>query len=545
MKPIQHWMWSCLKKHKVFALIGRYVTEADIERVNEKMTNGYSDYISLSGDYQEATNLIRSFASERVCKRIMMWVTRNMETALKESLPKNFLIDMLVLFERSLTHHIFETKDEKGRKAFHEQLNGQLMGSITSFVMLCIINAACCRLALEKANLTTYRVSDKPTKFSTGPIAPLAVNGDDCDLCGDSKYLRLYWEAATTVVGLKTSLGKTYFGDKKAKKQRILDNTLVEDKIPKFCTINSTLFVLSEPTMEGENYIKPKWSEVKYVNLGLLYGKSRSVAGKGKEDLGTETLGNISRELKRSCPADLWLTVKQLFIKMNKAALTKHKLSWFRPEWCGGLGLPIDSDSELSQMDRKIASVIKMKMNMDRSFKPTLPKEMSTWKMHELVMKDLKPFKLETTTYKNVHIGPQKSVVKDQFSKLYKYMTIDLLFKTPLENLYEVLDDDKSIFKALKHNEKIDQRCIKLLNSQEGQAIPAMSTEDLKYETKDFNLPCFVKQFDCYDHLKDEYTTEKYTHRSYGAPILDEFIDTNLIQPEIQESPNQGQDLIL
>lgn len=509
LKPIQKWIWSTLKKHKVFALIGRYVTENDIERINKEMTYGFGDYISLSGDYQEATNLIRSFASETVCRRIMFWIGQNMDEVMFKSLPQNFLIDMLELFERSLTHHIFETLGEDDGLIFLKQLSGQLMGSITSFVILCIVNAAVCRYALELANQTKYRITDHKTKFSEGNIAPLGVNGDDCNLCGHGKYLRRYWEGATSVVGLKTSLGKTYFGDKAGRKKRERDGTLVLDKIPKFCTINSTIFVLSEPSFDGENYIKPKWSEVKYVNLGLLYGKSRSSTGNGKKNLGTETLGNISRELKRSCPPNLWLTVKQLFIKMNKAALTKYKLSWFRPEWCGGLGLPIDNDSEISKLDLQIAAFVKKHMNHEPQFKPTLPKEMVQWKMHQLVMKDIKKltnYKIDETTHKRVAHCGKSTTVKEQFSSLYKYMTIDLLMKTPLEQLYDVVDDDKSVHAALMRNARIDAKIIPKLMTAEGRFLyPPMEIGDLLYEAKDFNLPCFVQDFQCYDHLKDEY----------------------------------------
>jgi hypothetical protein len=55
-------------------------------------------------------------------------------------------VDIKELAIRALTQHIFHFKN-KGDDIYSPQKQGQLMGSIMSFFVLCIINAAVSRLS--------------------------------------------------------------------------------------------------------------------------------------------------------------------------------------------------------------------------------------------------------------------------------------------------------------------------------------------------------------------------------------------------------------
>jgi hypothetical protein len=473
LKPIQKWLWTCLKKNKVFSLIGRYVEERDVNRVLGKLMK---DYIALSGDYVSSTNKLHSWVSEVILDRLMIHFEENLPLGFLHYAPDNFLVSLKELMLRALTKHIFvEDGVEK------PQTEGQLMGSIISFPFLCIANAALCRLSMEESEFNTlrYRITDKPNRYSLGRILPCLINGDDCLLVGHKDRLRPCWEGFCAIAGLFSSLGKTYFSDS-------------------FCTINSTIFEWN-PTSNW-------WTECKYVNLGLMKGQKRAGSGSSSVEynslkMGPHELGVIARELKRSCPPEIWLKVKSRFIYYNKKTLDKYPLSWFLPEWLGGIGLPVDHDNEISLTDRKMATVLKMKMNSDRKFKPVKPKDMAMWKMHELVMKDLKQFDyIEKPLYRMAVLNNSETIdFESQWAKLYKRMTINLLEKYPLESLYETINEVKSTHAALRHN--ADVQAYGRYELAYGSYDP-MSDEDMLYENKDLVLPCWVGKFDDFPGLR-------------------------------------------
>jgi len=469
LKPLQTWLWSNLKKHKVFQLMGRYVEETDINRVLGRLQK---NFIALSGDYVASTNKIHSWVSEVILDQLMINIGENLEPGLLHYAPDNFLVNLKDLMLRALTKHIFvEDGVEK------PQTEGQLMGSIISFPFLCIANAALCRLAIEESefNTVTYRVADH--KVRLGKILPCLINGDDCLLKGHFQRLRICWEGFCAIAGLFSSLGKTYFSDN-------------------FCTINSTIFEWNETTQW--------WTECKYINLGLMRGQKR--AGSGNQvskfrslKMGPHELGVICRELKRSCPDAFWNKVKKRFIHYNRETLDKYPLSWFLPEWLGGIGLPVDNESEVSILDRRFATVIKMKMNSVPKLKPVKPKDMAMWKMHQLVMQDLKMFNhVELPHYRLASVDDNVINLADQWARLYKLMTINLLEKTPLEKLVNEIEEGDSIHKALRHN--CDVQAYARRELEFGNYEP-MSLSDMSSENKDLVLPTWIREFDDFSAL--------------------------------------------
>jgi len=247
-----------------------------------------------------------------------------------------------------------------------------------------------------------------------------------------------------------------------------------------------------------------EWVERKYVNLGLMMGKKRLGAG-CKADFNphvpSHQLGTICRELKRSCPPDLWPTVKKRFIFYNWKELNQFPgIPWFAPEWLGGLGLPLDNESELSRTDRCCASLIKAKLGRrDRSYKdtPMQPKDAAMWLMHKRVLKDLESFSwIEKPLFRQGK-GPDGPFrLESEYSGLYKAMTINLLMKEPLEKLYEELDEDRNARKGMYHNSKIWARARKNLASEK---VTPMTDEDMVYEQKELVIPCVETDLkDCF-----------------------------------------------
>lgn len=387
------------------------------------------------------------------------------------------------------------------------------MGSIISFPFLCIANAAMCRYSMEQSNLCMYRVTDQGGR-RLGRLAPLLINGDDC-LLRVHKYLgREFWEAATSVGGLESSVGKTYFSDQ-------------------FCTINSTIFDLKEGS----------WVESKYVNLGLMLGRSRvfkvnarrrpeilaELAGlhsekkkKGKgnrnttkvvqmlkaelaamdPDIQVHQMGVISRELKRSCPPSMWLDVKRRFIYHNMEILNRAKgIPWFVPEWLGGLGLPFDQESERDDTTRKCCSVIRSGLaRSDKNYVIASPEKSDEWQMHVLVMKYLKEQRAEEPVpFRHMNIDNNTVLLDEEFRTLYKYATLNLLQTTSLQALCASQDINKNRRKALLRNVDTWSNARKAIGVC--NLLP-MGDEDMQYENKHFVTPCvgqaFAQKFDLY-----------------------------------------------
>jgi hypothetical protein len=303
-----------LRRHPAFRLIGEPVTEQYVlDRMGLNLKTG--EYY-LSGDFKAATDNLKS------------WVSNAVSSALAKCL--GFTPTEAELFTRALTGHIFED----GRP----QTTGQLMGSIASFPVLCIANAAVCRWALEVATGRVYTLAD----------APLMINGDDCALRGP-KALYGIWQRITRWVGLEESVGKTYFSKN-------------------FVNINSTNFERKQDPFEI-TYTRPDGRRIarhtalkqtRYVNIGLMTGLKRSgtSVGLNDQDDPRSNIGTRARELARLAPDRCKKVVMREFIERHRDILEKTRLPWYIPEWLGGIGLPIGEWGAPSELDLRLARAI-------------------------------------------------------------------------------------------------------------------------------------------------------------------------------------------
>jgi hypothetical protein len=183
--------------------------------------------------------------------------------------------------------------------------------------------------------------------------------------------------------------------------------------------------------------------------------------------------------------------------------LTKYAVSWFLPEWLGGLGIPIDHPSELSIDDRKAATVIKMMMNTDKRYRPVKPKDMAMWKMHQLVDKDLGEFKYMGTPCYREAIRHDGSIInfEENWSKLYKLSVINLLEKETLKTLYDEVKEDNSVRASMYHNVRVLQYAKYKIGTMNPEP---MCDSDLLPENKELVLPCFVGKFGNFAGLRDD-----------------------------------------
>lgn len=334
LKPLQKKMWSVLSAHPCFTLTGQTISAEYIQQRMGKTLGPHHRFASI--DYKNATNLIDGRASEIVCDEISkIW---NLEPHL------------VAAFKKSLTGHML--MDPRDESLFAMQENGQLMGSVTSFPVLCLINAAICRWTLE--------LDQGKRVFSRIPLktAKLCVNGDDAVMPLTANGLKI-WERIGRYVGLQKSVGKVYF----SKRILNMNSTSFRYRGTPWSVKEVECFEPGRHLILREEFYR----QTPYVNMGLMMGKTRSGMTDPKKD---GTVGSRARELVRLCPHflipiqgknevfDLTEKVLGCFIGNNKQKLEAANLPWFIPEEFGGLGLPCVGKYQARELDLRLARKI-------------------------------------------------------------------------------------------------------------------------------------------------------------------------------------------
>jgi len=174
----------------------------------------------VSGDYESATDLLNP------------WLSRLAQAYIGRALGIPF--EHQVILDQCLTKHSLEYKD--GTQL--QQQWGQLMGSPTSFPVLCLINLAATRTSYEIELGRPFKLAD----------LPMVVNGDDILFRCVNQHHYQIWKEITGKCGLKFSLGKNYTSRR-------------------YLVINSELYKV---TRSGQVL---KSSQ---LNVRLIYGGSRS-----------------------------------------------------------------------------------------------------------------------------------------------------------------------------------------------------------------------------------------------------------------------------
>lgn len=137
-----------------------------------------------------------------------------------------------------------------------QQANGQLMGSLYSFPILCCINAAIIRHAME----VEYGI-----KISLRDL-PALINGDDLLFPSDNS-LELNWSSIAKSAGLPESPGKSFSS-------------------PDFCMINSRYFKVNgvPSSTLGEHF---EVMQIPYLNYSFFSGVRKGVETDERTDLET------------------------------------------------------------------------------------------------------------------------------------------------------------------------------------------------------------------------------------------------------------------
>jgi hypothetical protein len=416
LKSLQKKLFKVLRKHSVFRLIG----EPDsVENMQENLGSALkAGEIYMSGDYKGATDNILSWISEYVAERFSheLGLTKDEER----------------LFKRALTGHIFDVS-EKGKiikrsERFKVQRRGQLMGSIISFPVLCIVNAVVCQWAIELAE--GRRIGLRNLR--------MAINGDDVVL-RSKESVYPYWQKIAAWVGLEESIGKTYVSRE-------------------FFNINSRTYIrLTAPikyqTTCGDRTVtrERNFTKVKFINSGLLQGMNRSSVQDVEAHIDDPRLniGAVAHVLVQETPEKVLPVVYDAFLERHKNALKRLRLPWFIPRWLGGLGLPpLGEKWTNSDLDLRIAA--RILFNWKKRKPIMLGSEGGPWRIRAEAEKRLPPLKTEDFANKD-------SIHVQAYERLLGLAGVNLLFDSnvQLSDLYDEKDPTRINLSAIRHNEKL------------------------------------------------------------------------------------------
>jgi len=244
-KGMQMDMHSYFKQFRQFQLIGKPLVTEDISILNKSRKAGE---LIASGDFSAATDNI-SIVLTKICfeKILKMFCDTNNITSKRQ-------IDVLrsVLYEHEIEYPTQEQLfdcivelDEDGRTPDVldnvVMQNGQLMGSVLSFPILCLIN------------LVTYWIAVEPETRDFMDLRVM-INGDDILFCATPDAYQK-WLDTLPQAGLIPSPGKNFFCDS-------------------YCTVNSALFSCKQ-VLEGDRVVQREAQYIPFFNVGMLLGQSK------------------------------------------------------------------------------------------------------------------------------------------------------------------------------------------------------------------------------------------------------------------------------
>lgn len=369
--PLQKKLMKLLRKNPVFELMGKPL---DLKIIQKCYTNVPIHHFLVSGDYSAATDNIFMNVSEAALKAVLSQM--DISLASKQVLLKTMVGQTLDYkstlsgFEKDPTYPKSQLIEEHGklkcsapilydengsRNHIFKQTRGQLMGSILSFQILCMINYAMfCMAVAEYLGIDEEDVTSQMCDEQFG----LRINGDDISFHGPQEFIAI-WTRTFPLSGLTESIGKNFVS-------------------PNKITINSKMF---SGTRLDNNTIQ--WKEHVYVNLGLLLCSSPYVVEKDAKrsyEL-LKSLEAIQKDYLRMPEGrmDRGIKNKDLyndFIFWNIDILQETKsVNWFLPKWAGGLGLKSEDNIIYNAAQQRVATMALTRNTVQgvRSFKLGCP----------------------------------------------------------------------------------------------------------------------------------------------------------------------------
>lgn len=304
-KDLQLVLHKILKKMPCFRLIGRPFSPSDLKDLIRKSEG--KDDLWCSVDYSAATDGLSYKYSSKIFNSIACNLPDfELELAKKVLGP----------------HNLYYPKEgERGIELRGVQNNGQLMGSILSFPILCLANLGVFLRATKSLRKDwTYEES----------LNHVLINGDDMVYAAPYKYFKKNVDIGKAV-GLEMSVGKAYYHRE-------------------YLNINSQSVLC--PLQSVNRDIRP----VNFLNTGLFFGLHKVQGRSEKQELASHhqkqvdgIVPNINNLLQGALPGKESDLLKQS-LKVNHSSILEecksktfrgdfHLRNLFIPQVLGGMGV--------------------------------------------------------------------------------------------------------------------------------------------------------------------------------------------------------------
>lgn len=339
---LQRALWERLQDHRCFRLTGRPMDKSDLvdlDRCTRQLNVDFPDWVS--GDYSAATDGL-SQQINRLC--------------LEEAIAGAGLDEDEATIARAVlgNHRISyptEFADTLPKGGRIEQSNGQLMGSVLSFPVLCAINVAGYWLALEEYLGRSIGLHE----------LPVLVNGDDICFKANAEFYEV-WKRWTRLAGFTLSPGKNYISRN-------------------FVTINSEGYVTQPVSHVGRSGLDvvDQLTKVDFLNTGLLYAgqafrelevdwrnsdRASSRVGLRPENREMPFTAKVNRVVSESCDPQRTLLRVHEFYRQEIAFHThRGEINMHAAPELGGLGivLPDGSTTRFTPWQQKTAGYLRHK----------------------------------------------------------------------------------------------------------------------------------------------------------------------------------------
>jgi len=312
-KYFQKKLHGILREYPFFRLIGKTVCPTDLyDLVNNRIMGGTGPFGFASIDFAAATDnlsasLSRSIMEELTCDFPDWW--------------KHLFLQCLA------PHYCKYPKVDDVKLKDVQQQNGQLMGSIVSFLILCLANAG----------VTLAATAEEDPNGWYDRLRGVLINGDDNGfVCRKSVYKTFtrYAEAC----GLEMSVGKAYW-----------HHTLFN--------INSQCFHL-DLAKANKFLVTPK--VIPYLNTGLFFGQGKVLEKDG--EICTRKMSSVINEVVHgSLPGRQCHILKQ-YLALHRDSIQEEcrGRNLFIPIELGGMGiqLPIGFETKITYLQQVLAGSI-------------------------------------------------------------------------------------------------------------------------------------------------------------------------------------------
>jgi hypothetical protein len=292
-KRLQKALHGIMRKMPCFRLIGKPLESEDLVGLARNgPTGGSGRFEWFSIDYSAATDGL----SARLSRSILSYLVERFPKPLQETFL-SVLAPHECHYPRVDGHPEIDSINQK---------NGQLMGSILSFPILCLANLG---LYLEVTKEDTRDVFQR----SRGVL----VNGDDMLYVARSSYWAKHVELGKKV-GLVMSPGKAYHH-------------------PTVANANSMCFEYPLCTVGA----RPKY--IPYLNSGLFFGQGKVMGG--DECSEKRSITGVINELMAGCRSSKRVEVLKMYLSLHKSTVQAETFSrgftrnLFVHESLGGMGV--------------------------------------------------------------------------------------------------------------------------------------------------------------------------------------------------------------